>query len=141
MEDLSEAIFEDRKSFYTATYLFIIVFIVSSSLMYFSEHQTDPTAFHSIPATMYWAMITPTTVGYGDVTPIIASGKFIAVTSAVLGVVVGARITGIVASSFNAQMEMRKIIFEDQVRKASLDGILYKFEKKDLETLRKQFQM
>ena len=124
MEDLSEAIFEDRKSFYAATYLFIIVFIVSSFLMYFSEHQIHPTAFHSIPATMYWAMITPTTVGYGDVTPITASGTFIAVTSVVLGVVVSALITGIVASYFNAQMEMRKSIFEDQVRKASLDGIL-----------------
>ena len=141
MEDLFEAIFEERKSFYAATYLFIIVFIVSSSLMYFAEHQTHPTGFQSIPASMYFALITLTTVGYGDVTPITTIGKFIAVTSAVLGVVVVALITGIVASSFNAQMERRKIIFEDQVRKALLDGILDKSEKEDLETLRKQFGM
>ena len=52
-----------------------------------------------------------------------------------------ALITGIVASSFNAQMERRKIIFEDQVRKALLDGILDNSEKEDLEELRKQFGM
>ena len=135
MEDLFEAIFEERKSFYAATYLFI----VSSSSMYFAEHQTHTTAFQSIPALMNWAMITLTTVGYGDVTPITAIGKFIAVTLAVLGVVVAALITGILGSSFNAQMERRKIIFEDQVRKVLLDSILDEPEKEDLETLRKQF--
>ena len=134
MEDLFEAIFEERKSFYAATYLFI----VSSSSMYFPEHQIHTTAFQSIPALMNWAMITLTTVGYGDVTPITAIGKFIAVTLAVLGVVAAALITGIFGSSFNAQMERRKIIFEDQVRKVLLDSILDEPEKEDLETLRKQ---
>tara|TARA_B110000483_G_scaffold234474_1_gene304608 strand:+ start:171 stop:1169 length:999 start_codon:yes stop_codon:yes gene_type:complete len=141
MEDLFEAIFEERKSLYAALYLFIIVFIVSSSLMYFAENRVHPTGFKSIPDSMYWAMITLTTVGYGDVTPITAAGKFIAVASAVLGVVVVALITGIIASSFNAQMERRKIIFEDQVRKALLDGILDNSEKEDLEELRKRFGM
>jgi voltage-gated potassium channel len=141
MEDLFEAIFEERKSFYAATYLFVIVFIVSSSLMYFAENRTHPTGFQSIPDSMYWALITLTTVGYGDITPITVAGKFIAVSSAVLGVVVVALITGIIASSFNAQMERRKIIFEDQVRKALLDGILDNSEKEGLEELRKQFGM
>ena len=86
-------------------------------------------------------MITLTTVGYGDVTPITIIGKFIVVTSAVWEVVMVVLITGIVASSFNAQMEKRKITFEDQVRKALIDGILDKSEKEDLETLKKQFGM
>ena len=81
---------------------------------------------------MYCTIKTLTTVDYSNFTHITAIGKFIAVTLAVLGVVVVVLFTGIVASSFNAQMEMRKIIFEDQVRKASLDGILYKFEKRIL---------
>jgi voltage-gated potassium channel len=68
------------------------------------------------------------------------AGKFIAVISAVLGVVV-ALITGIFASSFNAQMERRKIIFDDQVRRALLDRILDNSGKEDLEDFRKQFGM
>lgn len=68
------------------------------------------------------------------------ASKFIAVISAVLGVIV-ALITGIITLSFNAQMERRKIIFEDQVRRALLDGILDNSEKEDLEDLRKQFGM
>ena len=90
---------------------------------------------------MYWALITLTPVGYGDITPITVAGKLIAVGSAILGVIVVALITGIVASAFNAQMERRNIIFEDQVRKALLDGILDHTEKADLERLRKEFGM
>ena len=141
MEDLFEAIFEERRSFYAASYLFAILFILSSTLMYFAEYRTHPTGFQSIPDSMYWALITLTTVGYGDITPITVAGKLIAVGSAILGVIVVAIITGIVASSFNAQMERRNIIFEDQVRKALLDGILDYAEKADLERLRKQFGM
>ena len=81
--------------------------------------------------------MTLTTVGYGDITSITVTGKFIAVSSAVLGVV--ALITGIIASSFNAQMERWKINFEDQVSKAFLDSILDNSEKEDLEEIRKQF--
>jgi len=109
--------------------------------MYFAEHETHPTGFQSIPDSMYWALITLTTVGYRDITPITVAGKLIAVGSAILGVIVVALITGIVASAFNAQMERRNIIFEDQVRKALLDGILDHSEKADLERLRKQFGM
>ena len=141
MEDLFEAIFEERRSFYAASYLFAILFILSSTLMYFAEYRTHPTGFQSIPDSMYWALITLTTVGYGDITPITITGKLIAVGSAILGVIVVAIITGIVASSFNSQMERRNIIFEDQVRKALLDGILDYAEKADLERLRKQFGM
>ena len=141
MEDLFEAINEERRSFYAASYLFAILFILSSTLMYFAEYRTHPTGFQSIPDSMYWALITLTTVGYGDITPITVAGKLIAVGSAILGVIVVALITGIVASSFNAQLERRNIIFEDQVRKALLDGILDHTEKADLEQLRKQFGM
>jgi voltage-gated potassium channel len=109
--------------------------------MYFAEYRTHPTGFQSIPDSMYWALITLTTVGYGDITPITVAGKLIAVGSAILGVIVVALVTGIVASSFNSQMERRNIIFEDQVRKALLDGILDHTEKADLERLRKEFGM
>ena len=78
---------------------------------------------------MYCTIKTLTTVDYSNFTHITAIGKFIAVTLAVLGVVVVVLFTGIVASSFNAQMERHKIIFEDQVRNALLDGSLDKSKK------------
>ena len=57
------------------------------------------------------------------------------------GVTVVALLTGIVANSFNAQMDRRKIIFEDQVRTALLDGFLDSDEEVTLDELRKKFGM
>ena len=139
LSDLIEAIREERRSFIAAGYIFVVMFIIASSLIYFAEHQKHPTHFNSIPDSMYWALITLTTVGYGDVTPVTALGKLISVISAMGGVIVVALLTGIIASSFSLQMERRKAEFEDEIRDALKDGILDEFEVEHIENLRKHF--
>ena len=73
--------------------------------------------------------------------PLRSFGKSIAAITAIFGVVVVALLTGIVANSFNAQMDRRKVIFEDQVRNALLDGVLDSDEEASLDDLRKKFGM
>ena len=141
LDDLFGAIVEEKKSFMTTLYIFSVAFVLSSSLIYYAEHKVQPEAFRSIPDAMYWSIITLTTVGYGDVSPITVFGKSIAAITAIFGVVVVALLTGIVANAFNAQMERRKIIFEDQVREALLDGVLDSDEEASLDDLRKKFGM
>tara|TARA_B100000674_G_scaffold250677_2_gene206755 strand:- start:908 stop:1495 length:588 start_codon:yes stop_codon:yes gene_type:complete len=141
LEDLFGAIMEEKRSFLTTLYIFVVAFVMSSSLIYFAEHKVQPEDFRSIPDAMYWAIITLTTVGYGDVSPVTVMGKCIAAFTAIFGVTVVALLTGIVANSFNAQMDRRKIIFEDQVRTALLDGILDQEEEMTLDELRKKFGM
>jgi|TARA_B100001057_G_scaffold131983_2_gene131291 voltage-gated potassium channel len=141
LDDLFGAILEEKKSFLTTLYIFSVAFVLSSSLIYYAEHRVQPEAFRSIPDAMYWSIITLTTVGYGDVSPITVFGKSIAAITAIFGVVVVALLTGIVANSFNAQMDRRKVIFEDQVRNALLDGVLDSDEEASLDDLRKRFGM
>ena len=141
LDDLFGAILEDKESFLTTLYIFSVAFVLSSSLIYYAEHKVQPEAFRSIPDAMYWSIITLTTVGYGDVSPITVFGKSIAAITAIFGVVVVALLTGIVANSFNAQMDRRKVIFEDQVRNALLDGVLDSDEEASLDDLRKKFGM
>ena len=141
LDDLFGAILEEKKSFLTTLYIFSVAFVLSSSLIYYAEHKVQPEAFRSIPDAMYWSIITLTTVGYGDVSPITVFGKSIAAITAIFGVVVVALLTGIVANSFNAQMDRRKVIFEDQVRNALLDGVLDSDEEASLDNLRKKFGM
>ena len=141
LDDLFGAIIEEKKSFLTTLYIFSVAFVLSSSLIYYAEHKVQPEDFRSIPDAMYWSIITLTTVGYGDVSPITVFGKSIAAFTAIFGVVVVALLTGIVANSFNAQMDRRKVIFEDQVRNALLDGVLDSDEEASLDDLRKKFGM
>ena len=141
LEDLFGAIMEEKRSFLTTLYIFVVAFVMSSSLIYFAENKVQPEDFRSIPDAMWWAIITLTTVGYGDVSPVTVMGKCIAAFTAIFGVTVVALLTGIVANSFNAQMDRRKIIFEDQVRTALLDGFLDSEEEVTLDELRKKFGM
>lgn len=78
----------------------IFMLILAASLMYMAEHEQQPEAFSSIPATMWWAAATLTTVGYGDVYPITAIGKVLGSVIAILGIGLFALPAGIIASAF-----------------------------------------
>ncbi len=74
--------------------------ILSSSLMYYAENKAQPEVFSSIPAAMWWSVVTLTTVGYGDLYPITPLGKLLAAVIAILGVGIVALPAGIIASGF-----------------------------------------
>ena len=77
-----------------------ILLLVASSGMYFVEHTAQPEEFSSIPATLWWGVVTLTTVGYGDVHPVTPLGKAIGAFVAVLGVGLFALPASILASGF-----------------------------------------
>ena len=56
---------------------FLIMLVVGATLAYYAENGTQPKAFSSIPAAMWWAAVTLTTVGYGDIYPTTVLGKFL----------------------------------------------------------------
>lgn len=85
----------------------ILMLILSSSIVYLAEHKAQPDKFSSIPAAMWWGVATLTTVGYGDVYPITALGKFFGAIIALLGVGIVALPAGIIASGFNEAMQDR----------------------------------
>ena len=81
--------------------------VLASSLMYFIEHVAQPDKFSSIPETMWWSVITVTTVGYGDVAPITPLGRILAGLIALLGVGIFALPAGILGSGFVEQVHQR----------------------------------
>ena len=74
--------------------------IIASSLMFFAENDAQPEAFSSIPASMWWGVVTLTTVGYGDIYPITIVGKLLGASLAFFGIGVFVLPAGIVASGF-----------------------------------------
>ena len=124
LEDLIAAIQSEKSAFGAAMYLFFIALFTSSSLMYVVEHQAQPEHFSSIPTTMWWSLITLTTVGYGDVSPVTPIGKLIGAITAVMGVCVVALLTGIVATAFSNQITRRQDIFEAEIVAALSDGVI-----------------
>jgi len=83
----------------------ISLLVISSCMMYFIEHDAQPQVFSSIPATMWWAIVTLTTVGYGDTYPITPLGKCLSGMLALLGIGLFALPAGILASGFSEEIQ------------------------------------
>ncbi len=141
LEDLFSAVYEERRSFAAALYLMAIALFLSSSMMYLAEFEVQPEHFSSIPHTMWWSLITLTTVGFGDVYPITPIGKIIGAFTALMGVCTVALLTGIVASAFSNQMARREAIFEAEINAAMSDGVVTSDEKQHIEELRERFNI
>ncbi|WP_244891118.1 ion transporter [Cyclobacterium xiamenense] len=78
--------------------------VVAATFMYYVENNAQPDKFSSIPETMWWGIITVTTVGYGDVYPITPLGRFLAGIIAIIGIGLVALPTGILAAGFSNEL-------------------------------------
>ncbi len=85
-----------------------LLLVVSSSVLYYCEHEAQPEVFSSIPATMWWAVATLTTVGYGDMFPVTVMGRLCAGVIAVLGIGMFALPTGILGAGFVEAIQKSK---------------------------------
>jgi voltage-gated potassium channel len=86
----------------------LILLVISSSLEYFVENEAQPEVFSSIPAALWWGVITLTTVGYGDVYPKTILGKLIAACMAFIGIGLFALPAGIIASGFISEIDKKE---------------------------------
>lgn len=85
-------------------YFVLLAVIVFGAVMYMVEGGTND-GFDSIPRSIYWAIVTLTTVGYGDISPITPMGQFIAACIMILGYAVIAVPTGIISAEMVNSME------------------------------------
>ena len=82
---------------------FVLIFfmiIIASCLLYFAEHQAQPTVFSSIPATIWWAVVTVTSIGYGDMVPVTILGKTLSGLISISGLAIFALPAGIITAGF-----------------------------------------
>lgn len=139
LEDLMAAISEERDTFISALYLLALSILITSCLIYYAEHALQPDKFGTIPDAMWWSIITVTSVGYGDVTPISAWGKLIGAVTALSGVFTVALLTGIVASAFASRVRTQELKFTTEVEEILKDGHLNAKEQRTIEHLRQEF--
>lgn len=97
-----------RDELIVTSVLWLFLLITSASLMYYAEHDAQPEAFSSVPATMWWAITTLTTVGYGDMYPVTPVGRFLGALVAVLGIGLFALPTAILGAGFIEAIQERK---------------------------------
>ncbi len=116
----------------SAIFVMLVLIVLASAGMFLVEREVQPETFGTIPRAMWWATITLTTVGYGDVIPVTNAGKILGIFITILGVGMAALPAGIIASGFNREVQRRRETYRVLVRDALSDGILDQYERDQL---------
>jgi len=126
-------VFREKKEELLVITVFIsILLVLLSTIMYYLEGHVQPEIFGSIPRSLWWGIITLTTVGYGDAVPVTAFGQLFGGIVALLGIGFIALPTGILASGFSEQISKYK------ERKANARDTVVKREESHLTSSRSQ---
>jgi voltage-gated potassium channel len=105
MRRLSLAIHSRRYELCLTIGLALALLLFGATALYWLEGELQPEKFGSIPRSLWWAIITMTTIGYGDVYPITTLGKVVASLVALAGIGLIAMPTGILAAAFSDAMQ------------------------------------
>ena len=135
---LSDALEKEARPIAAAVFVLSLLVLVAASLVYVAEHTVQPEAFGTIPDALWWAVITMTTVGFGDVVPITPFGRIIGGVIAVIGIGMVALPAGLLAAAFSEQIHLRDQRFEAEVEHRLIDGRISKQDRAELEALRKR---
>jgi len=136
MKALVTVLKQESATLAVAGFILFMLVILSSWGIYVLEHDAQPEEFSSIPAAMWWTIVTLTTLGYGDVVPITSGGKVFAGFIALMGIGMLALPAGILASGFSAEIHRRKDAFEQVAQTVVADGIISISEAYELEQYR-----
>ena len=110
LASLWQVLVNERRALAAALLIMVILLIISSTAIYHVEHDVQPENFGSIPAAMWWAIATLTTVGYGDVVPLTGLGRAIGGLVMILGLAMFALPVGIIASGFATEIHRRDFV-------------------------------
>lgn len=100
----------ERRALFGALLLMMCLLLFASTGIYFLEHKAQPEVFGSVPAAMWWALATLTTVGYGDVTPVTTLGKIFGGIVMLFGLGMFALPIGIIATGFSQETSRREFV-------------------------------
>jgi voltage-gated potassium channel len=115
---------KEIKSIMAAIMVMFFLIVIAASLMYTLESKAQPEVFGSILHSLWWSVVTMTTVGYGDVTPITTAGKVVSTFIMLVGVGLVALPAGMLAARFGEELKDRKQDLNHQIRQALEDGVI-----------------
>ena len=107
MNTLARVVSNERATLTSVVIIFIMILVSAATMAHMLERAQQPAAFGNIPEALWWAVVTLTTTGYGDVVPQTVGGRMVGSLVMVSGILVLALMTGILATGF-AEEERRR---------------------------------
>jgi voltage-gated potassium channel len=110
MRSLFAALASERRALFGCFAILMGATIVAASIMHLVEGGEQPKEFGTIPAAMWWAIVTLSTIGYGDVVPHTAGGRLVAAATGIMGLIMVALPIGIIATAFAREVHRRDFV-------------------------------
>ena len=109
---------------FASVFVMLLLVVLTASMGYLFEHEAQPDKFENIPQSIYWAVVTLASVGYGDISPITPMGRALTVVLALLGIGIFAIPAGLLASAFTDQLRIDREAFKHRLLMALEGGKL-----------------
>ncbi|NBS48221.1 MAG: hypothetical protein EBS99_14600, partial [Betaproteobacteria bacterium] len=101
-----------------------LLVVMTASLGYLFEHDAQPDKFENIPQSIYWAVITLASVGYGDISPVTPMGRVMTIILALLGIGIFAIPAALLSSAFSDQLRVDREKMRQDLFEMLSDGVL-----------------
>jgi len=141
MGTLMKVMTREKDTMNAANFVLVLIIILTASLGYLFEHEAQPDKYENIPQSIYWAVVTLASVGYGDISPVTGLGRALTSILAMLGIALFAIPAGLLASAFTDQLRIDRAAFDEQVREMLSRGAIGKIEREVLMAEAKQLHM
>jgi len=135
---LMDVMHKESEALLSALVVLLTMLVISAGGIHLLEHDLQPETFGSIPDSMWWSIMTLTTVGYGDVVPVTAMGKIFGGLIGLIGIGMIALPAAILASGFAENIRSRKQKYNQYVQRILQDGTIGEEDRWRLEELRKE---
>ena len=124
LETLYKVVQREWQVIFASVFVMMLLVVLTASLGFLLEHEAQPDKFENIPQSIYWAIITLASVGYGDISPITPMGRALTVVLALVGLGIFAIPAGLLASAFTDQLRIDRDAFKQRLMLAFEDGML-----------------
>ena len=107
-----------------SAFVMLLLVVLTASLGYLFEHEAQPDKFENIPQSIYWAVVTLASVGYGDISPVTPMGRAMTIVLALLGIGIFAIPAALLSSAFTDQLRIERETLQNELYNMLADGTI-----------------
>ena len=107
-----------------SAFVMLLLVVLTASLGYLFEHDAQPEKFENIPQSIYWAVITLASVGYGDISPVTPAGRIMTILLALMGIGIFALPAALLGSAFTDQLQKEREALRGELYEMLEDGVI-----------------
>jgi hypothetical protein len=121
-KSLSQVLVREWPVMAASAFIMLLLVVMTASLGYLFEHEAQPDKFENIPQSIYWAVITLASVGYGDISPITPAGRAMTIVLALIGIGIFAIPAALLSAAFADQLKSDRDTLVNTIYEMLADG-------------------